>query len=63
MCLHIIIITAVEYYYDIDFIDCADQVEIQKRNRVLYESYCNLVSYIHYSHSNNITVYNNWPVV
>ena len=42
MCLHIIIITAVEYYYDIDFIDCADQVEIQKE-RVLYESYCNQI--------------------
>ena len=33
----------VEYYYDIDFIDCADQEDVQKRNTILYESYRDLV--------------------
>ena len=33
----------IEYYYDIDFMDCAGQEEIQKRSKILYESYCDLV--------------------
>lgn len=32
-----------EYYYDIDFIFCAGQEEVQERNKILYESYCHLV--------------------
>ena len=39
-----------EYYYDIDFIDCAGQEEIQKRNKLLYESYCHLVSIIYHDY-------------
>ena len=35
-----------EYYYDIDFTDCTGQEEIQKRHKLLYESYCHLVSII-----------------
>ena len=32
-----------EYHYDMDFMDCAGQEEIQTRNKILYKSYCDLV--------------------
>ena len=34
-----------EYSYDINFIECAEETAIQKRKEVLYQSYCDLVSY------------------
>ena len=36
-----------EYYYDIDLIECDD--EVAEKRKALYESYCDLVShsYIH----------------
>ena len=42
-CMHYFQCGYVEYYYDIDFTDCVSQ-EIHERNRILYESYCRLVS-------------------
>ena len=35
---------SIAFRYDIDFINCEDQMEMQERNKILYESYCNLVS-------------------
>ena len=40
-----ILYAPVEYNYDINFIDCQGDQTIQKRKEVLYESYCDLVSY------------------
>lgn len=34
-----------EYSYDINFIECDEETAIQKRKEVLYQSYCDLVSY------------------